>query len=98
MSNSLDPEYAQHFVRPDLGISCLQGLSVDNSSRRSVKLLAHLSTLCSNFPLSPYLVYASSKDTVEAAPLCMLIKAFAACEKYKISSMFFLPNSQIIEI
>ena len=28
VSNSLDPDQAQHFVRPDLGPNCLQGLSV----------------------------------------------------------------------
>ena len=27
MSNSLDPDHAQHFVRPDLGQNCLQRLS-----------------------------------------------------------------------
>ena len=27
MSNSLDPDQAQHFVEPDLGPNCLQGLS-----------------------------------------------------------------------
>ena len=28
---SLDPDQAQHFVRPDLGPDCLQRLSADNS-------------------------------------------------------------------
>ena len=27
MSNSLDPDQARHFVRPDLGSNCLQRLS-----------------------------------------------------------------------
>ena len=27
MSNSFDPDQAQHFVRPDLGTNCLQRLS-----------------------------------------------------------------------
>ena len=27
MSNSLDPDKAQHFVGPDLGSNCLQNLS-----------------------------------------------------------------------
>ena len=30
MSNSLDPDQARHFVGPDLGLNCLQGLSADN--------------------------------------------------------------------
>ena len=30
MSNSLDPDQARHFVRPDLGPNCLQRLSADN--------------------------------------------------------------------
>ena len=32
MSNSLDPDQAQHFVGPDLGPSCLQMLSADETS------------------------------------------------------------------
>ena len=32
MSNSLDPDQVQHFVGPDLGPSCLQKLSVDDTS------------------------------------------------------------------
>ena len=35
MSNSLDPDQAQHFVKPDLGPNCLQKLSADNNSRQS---------------------------------------------------------------
>ena len=34
VSNSLDPDQAQHFVRPDLGPNCLQRLSADDSSRQ----------------------------------------------------------------
>ena len=33
VSNSLDPDQAQQFDRPDLGPSCLQRLSADNKSR-----------------------------------------------------------------
>ena len=33
VSNSLDPDQAQHFVRPNLGPNCLQNLSSDNTSR-----------------------------------------------------------------
>ena len=37
MSNSLDPDQAQHFVGPDLGPNCLQRLSADGASRQRVK-------------------------------------------------------------
>ena len=30
VSNSLDPDQARHFVRPDLGPNCLQRLSADD--------------------------------------------------------------------
>ena len=30
MSNSLDPDQARHFVGPDLGQNCLQGLTADD--------------------------------------------------------------------
>ena len=33
VSNSLDPDQAQHFDWPDLGPDCLQRLSADNKSR-----------------------------------------------------------------
>ena len=33
VSNSLDPDQARHFVRPDLGPNCLQRLSADIKSR-----------------------------------------------------------------
>ena len=33
LSNSLDPDQAQHFDWPDLGSDCLQRLSADNKSR-----------------------------------------------------------------
>ena len=33
VSNSLDPDHAQHFDWPDLGPNCLQRLSADNKSR-----------------------------------------------------------------
>ena len=32
VSNSLDPDYARHFVGPDLGPNCLQRLSADDTS------------------------------------------------------------------
>ena len=32
LSNSLDPDQAGHFVRPDLGTKCLQMLSADGTS------------------------------------------------------------------
>ena len=37
MSNSLNLDQAQHFVRPDLGPNCLQMLSADNTSRQKIK-------------------------------------------------------------
>ena len=37
-SVSLDPDQAQHFVRPDLGINCLQRLSADNTSMQRVNI------------------------------------------------------------
>ena len=36
VSNSLDPDQARHFVRPDFGLNCLQTVSVDDSSRHSL--------------------------------------------------------------
>ena len=36
MSNSLDPDQALCFVRPDLGPNCLQMLLKDNTSRQIV--------------------------------------------------------------
>ena len=37
VSNSLDPDQAQHFVGPDLGPNCLQRLSADDTSRHKFK-------------------------------------------------------------
>ena len=37
MSNSLDPDPALHFVRRNLGLTCLQRLSVDGTIRLRVK-------------------------------------------------------------
>ena len=34
MSNSLDPDQAQHFVRSDLGPNCLQSSSADHISKQ----------------------------------------------------------------
>ena len=41
MSNSLDPDQAQHFVGPDLGLNCLQMLSADNKSPLAGKELIY---------------------------------------------------------
>ena len=38
MSNSFDPDQAQHFVGPDLGPKCLHLLSVDDTSRQNLFL------------------------------------------------------------
>ena len=37
MSNSLEPDQAQHFVELDLDLNCLQRLSADDTSRQRVK-------------------------------------------------------------
>ena len=34
--NSLDPDQAQHYVRPDLDPNCLQGFSAEDTSRLRV--------------------------------------------------------------
>ena len=34
-SNSLDPDQAQHFIEPDLGLICLQAISTEDTSRHS---------------------------------------------------------------
>ena len=39
VSNSQDPDHAQYFVGPDLGINCLQSVSADDISRLRVKAL-----------------------------------------------------------
>ena len=33
VSNSLDPDQAQHYVKPDLSSNCLQRLSADNTNK-----------------------------------------------------------------
>ena len=38
MSNSLDPDQARHNAGPDQGPNCLQKLSVDDTSRQSIKV------------------------------------------------------------
>ena len=35
VANSLGPDQDQHFAGPDLGLNCLQRLSVDNKSYRA---------------------------------------------------------------
>ena len=40
VSNSLDPDQAQHSVGPDLGPNCLQKLSADDTSRQRVKFFS----------------------------------------------------------
>ena len=44
VSNSLDPDQAPHFVGPDLGPNCLQGLSADKTipSRQRVAESQHV--------------------------------------------------------
>ena len=38
VSNSSDPDQAQHFVGPDLGLNCVQKLSADDFSKQRLKL------------------------------------------------------------
>ena len=45
MSNSLDPDQAPRFVRPDLGPNCLPRLSADDTGRQRVQLLAPILTV-----------------------------------------------------
>ena len=45
MSNSLDPDQAQHFVRPDLDPNCLQRLSADSIGKQIEKLHCQLAVL-----------------------------------------------------
>ena len=45
VSNSLDPDQAQHVVGPDLGPNCLQKLSADDTSRQRVKIVSTTLTL-----------------------------------------------------
>ena len=44
VANSLDPDQARHFVRPDLGPNCLQRLSADNKSRYQLTKSYHKTT------------------------------------------------------
>ena len=39
LSNSLDPDQAQHYVGPDLAPNYLQRLSADDTSRRRVEFV-----------------------------------------------------------
>ena len=38
MSNSLDPDQAQHFVGPGLGPNCLQRFSANNTRREKISV------------------------------------------------------------
>ena len=37
MSNSLDPNQAQHLIGPDPGTNCLQSLSADDNCKQRIK-------------------------------------------------------------
>ena len=50
MSNSLDPDQARHFVRPDLDPNCLQRLSVDIAGKE-----LNTKQLVDTFWLKPWL-------------------------------------------
>ena len=46
MSNSLDPDQARHFARPDLGPNCLQRPSADDTRRQRVHIQRVGASLC----------------------------------------------------
>ena len=48
VSNSLDPDQAQRFVGPDLGLNCLQMLLADDSLMRKEYLVILLSSIPQN--------------------------------------------------
>ena len=64
MSNSLDPDQAQHFDWPDLGSNCLQRLPGDDTCRQRVILISAASEELSHtwesglksFTFSPHLM------------------------------------------
>ena len=39
MANNFDPDYAQHFVGPNLDQNCLQKLSVDDAIGKKLQLI-----------------------------------------------------------
>ena len=41
VSNSLDPDQAQHFVESDLDPNCLQKFSADDAKRQRVRAAQH---------------------------------------------------------
>ena len=54
MSNSLDPDQAQHFVGLDLGPNCLQSLSAEETSRQALEVCSLVQN--DSFPIFPMLV------------------------------------------
>ena len=62
MSNSLDLDQAQHFVRPDLGPNCLQRLSADDTRGQSV---LHLQSCMQHMYLVGLQVYSAVAQLVE---------------------------------
>ena len=64
MSSSLDPDYAQNFVKPDLGLNCLQNLSAGNIYIM-VFVVRNL-----------ILLHTNDKGTDSTVPLHSLISAF----------------------
>ena len=81
MSNSLDPDQARRFVRPDLGPNCLPKISADDTGRQRVKPVHeilrdyHMGCLviaCSINPRPQYHACESRVDTTDNAQSCML--------------------------
>ena len=58
VSKSLDPDQARHFVRPDLGPSCLQRLSADTAGKE-----LNTKQLVDTFWLKPWLKLISFGST-----------------------------------
>ena len=59
MSNSLDPDQARRFVRPDLGPNCLPRLSPDNIADKELsKTWLIWSVFCDNKILNYFLFFS----------------------------------------
>ena len=67
VSNSLDPDQAGHFVRPDLGPNCLQRLSADIAGKE-LNTKQHVDT----FWLKPWLKLILG-SFMQTKYLCVLI-------------------------
>ena len=71
VSNSLDPDQAQHFFRPDMGPNCLQNLSEDELVESCKIGKSHpngwnftSSRLSANFVLKFFMIFFMSADFI----------------------------------